>query len=218
MSKLNQPRRQLLRLGFWVLYRHGGRIYDALARVLFGAAWDAWRRSVIALLRHEPVLDLGCGTGVLLDVLDRRGISSLGIDREPSMLGRAARHDGLRVVRAEAASLPIATGSVGSCVSTFPAPFILEKGVLDEVARVLRPGGAFVVLIGGRAGGALSARRRVLLRLVYGRDRDPALPDAALLSHESMPGRWLSLPTSSGQAIVWIAERRPAAPAPVNAR
>jgi len=45
-----------------------------------------------AIAVGSPVLELGCGTGRLLEPLARRGIEVVGIDSSPAMLARARQH------------------------------------------------------------------------------------------------------------------------------
>lgn len=201
-------RQRALRAAFHLLYRFGGRGYDALVWALFGSSWDEWRAATVAGLDAEPVLDLGCGTGVLLARMRRQGIDALGIDREPSMLAAARRRGARPLVRAEARALPLRSSSIGGCVATFPAPFILERAVLDEVARVLRPGGRFVVLLGGLPARPSSVPVRFLLRVVYGDQPDIPLPGQSLLCHELLPGAWRRIESPAGPAVVWMSRRR----------
>ncbi|HET7037563.1 MAG TPA: class I SAM-dependent methyltransferase [Thermomicrobiaceae bacterium] len=202
-------RRRVLQTAFHLLYRFGGRGYDPLVRVLFGSAWDEWRTATIPWLDQDPVLDLGCGTGVLLAQLSHLGIRSLGIDGSRSMLTAAHQRGARPLVRADAYALPLRGRSIGACVATFPAPYILERAALDEVARVLRPGGRFVVLLGGAPSRPPGSLIRWLLRLAYGDQREIPVPKPSLLSHELLPGSWQLLELPAGQAVIWLAQRRP---------
>jgi SAM-dependent methyltransferase len=44
--------------------------------------------------------------------------------------------------------LPLAAASFDTVVSTFPTPYIYDPAALQEIARVLRPGGRLVVVEG----------------------------------------------------------------------
>src|SRR5207247_5658539 len=58
----------------------------------------------VGLLRgHEPVLDVGCGRGELLQLLAEEGIEARGIDVDPGMVERT-RARGLAVEQADAVS------------------------------------------------------------------------------------------------------------------
>ena len=91
-----------------------------------------------------PVLDLGCGRGYWMEHLSGRGIAAVGVERERDRAALAGRHG--PVVTGDGAHLPLADASVGLvwCLHVLhhlPHP----AGVLAEVRRVLRPGGALVL-------------------------------------------------------------------------
>lgn len=97
-----------------------------------------------------PVLDIGVGTGIVAAELTARGHTVHGIDLSPGMLARARARLGARVAVGDAGRLPVRTGSVDQAVSTW----LLHAGpdnraVLAEVARVLRPGGRYLVVPAG---------------------------------------------------------------------
>jgi SAM-dependent methyltransferase len=157
------------------------------------------------------VLDLGCGTGALLPLLAAEGRFAVGLDRSPSMLAgaREGRGPQTALIRGDALDLPFADRSFGSVVVTFPAPYILDGRALDEVARIIRPGGAFVVVMSGRIE-RWTARRmpvRIALALFYGRKRSTRGTGGWTLSHPSLPGDWREIPTRDGFALTWVAHR-----------
>ncbi len=204
-------RRTVQRVAFSTLYRAGERIYEPLTKLLFGEAWARWRRSIIPLLNDGPVLDLGCGTGALVHEMARAGFQAFGIDREPSMLRAAhskpwARR---RLIRAESARLPFASAALAAVTVTFPAPFILERETLDEVARVLRQDGAFIVVLTGRTD-ELDPWRwplRLMLRLFYGAGEEPTMPVTDVLAHPNLVGKWHLNVEGPDRVRVWIATR-----------
>ncbi|WP_032712323.1 class I SAM-dependent methyltransferase [Salinispora arenicola] len=99
----------------------------------------------------QRVLEIGCGTGDLLQTLKRRypDVSALGIDPDPSALRRARRKAArtklrIQYERAFADDLPLPDGSFDRVLSSFMLHHIDEEEwtrVLREVKRVLRPGG-----------------------------------------------------------------------------
>ncbi len=113
----------------------------------------ARRRLALALLRdalgaeRPRVLDLGCGTGVVLGELEGWA-EPVGLDFSPLALGFCRRR-GLRLlVAARGESLPLRTSSFDAVL----ALDILEHIPDDEAAfreayRVLRPGGALVLSV-----------------------------------------------------------------------
>ena len=91
--------------------------------------------------RLEPVLDLGCGEGRLVDPLRARGVRVVGFDRSPTMLAGVPEPR----VRGEAASLPFDAGSFGSVAALYVLYHVADpKRVIAECRRVLRRGGLFV--------------------------------------------------------------------------
>ncbi|HEX7102342.1 MAG TPA: class I SAM-dependent methyltransferase [Nitrolancea sp.] len=205
-------RRRLQNALFAGLYRFGGRVYDPLTRFLFGGAWDRWRASVIPFLPSGGhVLDLGCGTGALVDRLNIMGYVAFGIDREPSMLRRVQSYPGARsrIIRGDAGLLPFCSASFDACVATFPSRFVVEATTLDEVSRVLRPGGTFAVVLSGYTDDWPLKRRpiRLALRLFYGERDSQRLPESSLIAHPALTGEWRWLSHGQDHVLVWIGIR-----------
>jgi ubiquinone/menaquinone biosynthesis C-methylase UbiE len=204
-------RRRLQNATFAALYHFGGRIYDPLTQLLFGGAWGRWRRSIIAFLPQGSVLDLGCGTGSFVNELNAKGYVAFGIDREPSMLRQARTLTGTRkrLVRGDARILPFRAACFDACVATFPSRFILQQRTLDEVVRVLRPGGVFAVVLSGDTNSWPLHRRpiRLVLQLVYGARESQRPPDASVIAHPALTGEWRRLAQGSDRVLVWIGTR-----------
>jgi ubiquinone/menaquinone biosynthesis C-methylase UbiE len=91
------------------------------------------------------VLEVGCGTGLILDRLTQRASSACGVDLSPGML-RAARARGLDVVLGSATQLPFADASFDLVCSFKVLAHVPDiRAALTEVARVTRPGGNMVL-------------------------------------------------------------------------
>ena len=102
----------------------------------------------------DAVLDLGCGDGLLLELLLERGCRDLvGVDMSPEELAAAAARPalaGVRLVEARADALPLPAASVDWALSHMAFMLMSEvEAVVAELARVLRPGGRFVAVVGG---------------------------------------------------------------------
>jgi len=125
--------------------------YDLLNRLMTFGADVVWRRLAIrglGLDGGERVLDLGCGTGDLLDLAAARGALPVGVDVSAQMLRRARRRvPAALLLRCDAERLPLRSGSFDAVVSAFALRnFTAVPGVLAEAARVLRPGGRIALL------------------------------------------------------------------------
>ncbi|MFE4337222.1 class I SAM-dependent methyltransferase [Streptomyces sp. NPDC056831] len=93
------------------------------------------------------VLDIGVGTGIVAAELTARGHTVCGVDLSPNMLALARTRLGWRVAVGDACRLPVRTASVTQAVSTWLLHTGPDRGaVFGEVARVLRPGGRYLVI------------------------------------------------------------------------
>jgi len=93
-----------------------------------------------------PILEIGVGTGVVALALKRRGRPVLGLDVSAAMLGRAVGRLGPVVIQGDGCQLPVKRESVAHAVSVWVLQHIDPPHVLlSEVARVLRPGGRYLV-------------------------------------------------------------------------
>ncbi len=107
----------------------------------------------VAFVNKQPqrVLDVGCGTGALLEELAALlppSVSLAGIDAAPAMVAKtAARLEGRgRVAQGFAERLPFADGDFDLVVSTLSFDHWADQGQgLGECARVLAPGGLLVL-------------------------------------------------------------------------
>src|SRR5436309_832948 len=89
----------------------------------------------------KHALEVGCGTGLILDRVARFAAKAQGIDLSGGMLAQASRR-GLCVAQASATELPIATASVDVAYSFKVLAHIPDiAGAMREMARVVRPGG-----------------------------------------------------------------------------
>lgn len=94
----------------------------------------------------DPVLEVGVGTGVVALGLVRRAYPVIGLDVSVPMLTRARRRLGPTVILGDAMDLPLPAGSVTSAVSVWVVQSVPDPlRLFAEVARVLRPGGRYVV-------------------------------------------------------------------------
>jgi SAM-dependent methyltransferase len=115
-----------------------------------------WLRRAVEegwLPRHARVLDLGCGAGTNALFLARSGFRTSGIDLAPGAIEAATRRAhraGLRVDFrvGDVLSLPFPKGSFRGLVDIgcfHTLPIELRSVYARELARVLRPGGRYIV-------------------------------------------------------------------------
>ncbi|MGW7577935.1 class I SAM-dependent methyltransferase [Streptomyces sp. NPDC054765] len=143
---------------------HARRPAVTVRAMAHGRAEDG--RSSYEILRDRVaacgrVLDLGCGDGLLLELLAageagaRRALA--GLDLSAEELARARRRTGvgradLRLGRAQ--QLPFQKGQFDGCVSHMALMLMDDaEEVAAELARVLEPGGTLAVAVGGGPAG-----------------------------------------------------------------
>ncbi len=140
-----------------VLY--GARWYDLFGRVISFGRDKAIREKLIALAAPAPgekVLDVGCGTGTLaLALKSRVGTGEVhGIDASPEMIAvarekaaKAGSDIDFQVALIEALPFPDAMFDfVTSSLMLHHLPDDLKRRGLDEIRRVLKPGGRFMAV------------------------------------------------------------------------
>ncbi len=116
---------------------------------------DSIRRAILCRLpadRRTKVLDLGCGSGALLEELDRRYEVLVGCDGSRQMIALArALHPvaAARTLVADATrTIPFVTGAFDLVVASMVLMCLDDVStVLREVSRALRPGGEFVFTV-----------------------------------------------------------------------
>ncbi len=126
------------------------RAYDGWFDTPWGAhAWAVERGAVDEALPNpagQMVVEVGCGTGRLVDHLAGRGARVLGVDTSAGMLAVAAGRVPGRLVRADAWHLPLPDAIADAAVTIATLEFTDPAAALAELARITRPGGRIVVL------------------------------------------------------------------------
>ncbi len=130
----------------------------------YGRVWadpeHVWRQNTVAYRTEMRMLDtmlpmtasggraldVGCGYGVLMHMLNERGYNTVGCE-----MGRPAvkfcQSRGLNVVRGMAPGLPFRDASFNLVVSFHVIEHVLEPAqFIASLTRVLKPGGALVIV------------------------------------------------------------------------
>ncbi len=136
--------------------------YDALAAQHIELSYNTedikkQRHDTLQLLSvqaHESVLDIGCGTGFLLEELAEKVTDQgqvIGIDNSHDMLSIAAKrcesYSNVTLMQGHAESLAIDSHSVDVVTCTQVLLYVTNLDqALREIYRVLKPGGRFVIV------------------------------------------------------------------------
>jgi SAM-dependent methyltransferase len=103
-------------------------------------------------LSGKSMLDVGCGDGTLASEFCRRGASFVaGCDPDPSMIAKAAtrataEQQAAVFLRGRAEDLPFRDGSFDVVTAVTVLSFVEQRTrAVQEMARVLRPGGSLVI-------------------------------------------------------------------------
>lgn len=145
--------------------------YDLLNHLLSFNIDRLWRKALLRRLQpvldrpDARVLDLCCGTGdVLIDLQSRSKAPVFGADFCHPMLVAAARKSQERgfaapLLEADALQLPLRSGSFDAIAIAFGFRNLANySDGLDELFRVLRPGGVLAILEFSHPRGALISR------------------------------------------------------------
>lgn len=205
--------RSFLRLFFHLLYNEFAWCYDYVAWIVSRGQWQAWGEGALPHVTGDCVLELGHGPGHLLAKLSQRGFAPVGLDVSPFMARyakRRLRNHGLGVglIRARAQRLPFHRDSFDSVVATFPTEFITHPRTLKEVARVLRPRGHLVVVLGARfRGKGLTSRFMRWLYRITGQDPQASEALMTCMKHVGLSPRLTSEKIGDTAVTLLVAER-----------
>lgn len=137
------------------------RTYDRLNRLMTLGLDRRWRKRALRGIQGN-VLDVACGTGDMVVELLKHGCTVTGIDLSDEMLAIARQKATSAIFQlgnAEALPFPDASFDAVTCAFGVRNFVHLEQG-LNEMLRVLKPGGQLVIL-------ELATPDSLLIRLFY---------------------------------------------------
>ncbi|MGD0880457.1 MAG: ubiquinone/menaquinone biosynthesis methyltransferase [Acidimicrobiales bacterium] len=143
--------------------------YDLVNRAMTFGLDIRWRRQslrALALPAGSTVLDLACGTGDFLALLQAGGFRAFGVDLSWGML--TANRTGAPLAQADGAALPVAAASVDGITCGYALRNFTElAAVFGEFGRIVRPGGRISLLeVSEPDSGLLRAGHRIWFRRV----------------------------------------------------
>lgn len=144
--------------------------YDRFVRLHSGDRQESMRdflAEVADARDGQTVVDLCTGTGASALRLARAGARVIGIDFSAGMLQQARRKTvgsaGIQWVQADVRALPISSCSADRAACSYAMyelPGTVRHAVLQEVIRILKPGGKFVMM-------EHLPPKRALIKLLY---------------------------------------------------
>ena len=112
------------------------------------------------LKEDSKVLDVGSGKGLFMEAAKKRGMNIVGVDARPRGPGTEPQ------VAARIEQLPFADATFDLALSTgiFDKDVYLQdqKTMLEEIARVLKPGGIYIGSGAGREAGPPKGFRKLI--------------------------------------------------------
>ncbi|MBY0565296.1 MAG: class I SAM-dependent methyltransferase [Hyphomonadaceae bacterium] len=148
--------------GGW-LSEESARLYDTQVEILFGGAADVMRRMALGSLaraikgtdqRRVKLIDFACGNGRFLQQMMEAfpRLPATGLDLSPAYCAKARerlqRWTQVEIVTGAVEQAPFEDGSfdAATCVYLFhELPPRVRRDAAREIARVLKPGGVFVL-------------------------------------------------------------------------
>ena len=102
----------------------------------------AWLRDALGLGPGKTVLDLGAGTGKFTPRLVATGAAVIAVEPVPAMLAKlSAALPQVRALAGTATAIPLPDASLDAVVCAQAFHWFASAAALDEILRVLKPGG-----------------------------------------------------------------------------
>jgi len=104
---------------------------------------EAWLREDLRLSEGRAAVDLGAGTGKFVPRLRATGASVVAVEPLPAMLAQLrALHPDVDAREGSAERIPLGDASADAVVCAQSFHWFAHAAALEEIRRVLRPGGA----------------------------------------------------------------------------
>lgn len=132
--------------------------YDSVATLYDNTFYDIavrkdewqWLTKTLGDCEEKSILDIGCGNGAFLQKLSGRVGKGTGVDVSEKMLDQArkrcAKNPHLFFEKINGPQLPFADDSFDVVMSILSFRYLDWDPVLQEILRVMKPGGEFVVI------------------------------------------------------------------------
>jgi ubiquinone/menaquinone biosynthesis C-methylase UbiE len=149
------------------------------ARPTYPAEALDWVAEAVPLAAGDTVVDVGAGTGKLTRLLVERGYEVLAVEPVDEMRAvLAERVPNARVVAGTAEAIPVADGSARAVTAAQAYHWFEPERAEPEIARVLEPAGALVIVVNVRdKEDALQARLEELMSRYRGEYPNRNWPD-----------------------------------------
>jgi ubiquinone/menaquinone biosynthesis C-methylase UbiE len=188
------------------MYSRGAWAYDLIARVVSAGLWYQWVTDTLQFIDGGRRLEIGFGTGHLMTELNVMSGVTIGLERSSQMIKLtrkryAKKHISIfHILRGTAYHMPFATQCFQSIIATFPAPYIFELSVQQEIHRLLSSDGKLIILFSANFNGTnwidilyhriltflgLSPENFEQMQGIMGKLISPELFDAALVQHKT---------------------------------
>jgi ubiquinone/menaquinone biosynthesis C-methylase UbiE len=116
--------------------------------------WFVGRQALVeglinqTLSRQSVILDIGCGTGWMVEKLTRDGYRVAGMDLKSEGLLAASRMlPEVGLVQAEASHLPFEKNSFGAVLLLDILEHVDDRAALREIRSILQPGGIVIMTV-----------------------------------------------------------------------
>lgn len=133
-----------------------GEVYTKVAAPFYNTItrWTGWQKKIerhaLKGLKPGKLLDVGCGTGFLMNLAQRQGFEAYGVDPSKGMLEKARINYGfhqIQLVQSEAHLLPFSGKSYDIITSSGALVHIPSlKGLSKEFSRVLKSKGTLRII------------------------------------------------------------------------